>query len=162
MIEYESNAELQQIVDNQIATLAEFSALRVGRVSVKAWLKTKVDAEGEPVQVAGSPVKLRKLDQLARAMSSDDVPVDYTLSVDGYRWVNFPAEREPLVHFGLMHAFVEQDDEGNVKRKTRKPDVVGFTETFSRFGAWNSVFSQVAELLQGNARGVAERLTEEI
>lgn len=143
--EYVQDERLDEAVNNIMSSLdyPEFAPLRDAQVVVLPVLCVKLDAEGEPVEASGAPVKIKKLGQAERVYIKG-----HYLLVMGYKeWNSFnDVQVSAVIHSALMGIRVEQKD-GAVRLKTKKPDVVLHNATVARFGAFDASVAGFKEAL---------------
>lgn len=152
MIEYVPDDGLVKALTAMLdpETYPEFAAIINNQVKVGCCLKVQTDKEGELKECKTEPVLTKRIGQAERLYSQ----VDAILIVDAYAWQTGGADHmKALLHRGLMRLDVEVKD-GNVKTKTRKPDIVEHSQTVKRFAQDCVSFEALAEIVPS----VSERL----
>jgi hypothetical protein len=133
--EYTIDKEISNAVVDMLGDglYTEFAPLRDNEVKIETCAMVRVNKDGEDMPAKDDPVTLKKVPQVEKLF----VDVDYILIVDNSAWKTANSEKaqKAIIHRGLMKILVEPND-GGVKLATRKPDIVEFTETAMRFGAY--------------------------
>ena len=155
MIEYEANAEMQRVLEEYLAstdTFTEFTPIYENDVKIGILSKVKMDREGEMVE-AGSSVELKKVPAVYRILSDKA----YIIVIDLYKWhTSSDTLRKALVHRALMGITVKTSRSGETQLSTRKPDVVEFSATASRFGAYSEELEELQTILQHSVAGAQQ------
>ena len=129
--------------------LEEFNALREHEVKIVAIVRSQSNSEGEHIRGGGDILQLKKLSPLHRVL----VTAHYVLQVDYYGWeheLEGPI-RTASIHRCLMSIEASQG-EGGVKLGTRKPDVLEYSKTLSRFGAVNDALIDFKNIFNSGAK----------
>ncbi len=149
-IEYEDDAEVQKLVQQLIRK--HHPRLVEHKVRVKGLLKVKTNKDGEVVKAQAERVKLTKVSDVYKSK----VEADFIVMVDGEFWqAKDPRDREPAINFALCGIDVEVND-GKKKVKTRKPDIVDYSENVRLYGAYNQPLLNVLDFASGVA-GIAAK-----
>jgi hypothetical protein len=96
-----------------------------------------------------------------RPVERSIVDTDYIVIVDNSAWSEAnEVQRKAIIHRGLMKINIEVG-ESKIKVGTRKPDVVEFTETIVRFGAYRERILNLREAMTLASKQVAKRMQPE-
>lgn len=155
--EYVIDKEVSNAVTDMLANdeYNEFDPLRNHEIKIEACLCVRLNAEGEDMPPKPEPVALRKISPVDKLF----VDVDYILIVDNSTWKTANSDQAQLaiIHRGLMKISVDEI-EGKIKLSTRKPDVVEFSATLVRFGAYKDTLLNLREILSPAAKRLAKEL----
>jgi hypothetical protein len=152
-VEYEDDAEVQKLVQQLIRK--HHPRLMEHKVRVKGLLKVKTDKDGEVVKAQAERVKLTKVSDVYKSK----VEADFLIMVDAEFWqAKDPRDREPAINFALCGIEVEVID-GKKKVKTRKPDIVDYSENVRLYGAHSQPLLNVLDFASGIAGVVAKHVT---
>lgn len=158
--EYDTDSALTQLVNEMVSnqTYGEFKSLRDNEVVILACYADRQDKEsGEPKPVSGGPVKLLKVPPVYRPFMKHKP--HYILLVDKNAWAEMQdVERQARIHQVIWQVEASPSDDGEIKLKSRKPDIVTNLVTARRFGSWNKPMSDLYEYLNEGLRGNAHRL----
>lgn len=151
-IEYDDDQEVQKLVLHLIKK--HHPRLIEYKVRVKGLLKVKTNKDGEVVKAQADRVKLTKVSDVYKSK----VEADFIVMVDGEFWQSGdPRDREPAINFALCGIEVEVND-GKKKVKTRKPDIVDYSENVRLYGAHNQSLLNVIDFASGIAGIVAKHV----
>jgi len=125
----------------------EFKAIIEHDIQIGSFFKLHTDKDGEPKAGTGPTVVVQKVSATNRVFSS----ADYLLIVDAHAYNgSTPHQQKAMIHHGLMKISVEEKN-GHVKKGVRKPDIVEFNATITRYGTYSEdllglkeVFDEVA------------------
>lgn len=147
-----ANAVVDMLADEQYT---EFAPLRDHEVKIETCALVRTNNEGEDMPRKDDPVTLKKVP----AMEKLFVDLDYILIVDNSAWktANSDKAQKAIIHRGLMKIMVEPQ-EGGLKLATRKPDIVEFTETALRFGAYTDKLLSFQEATILASKRIAKEL----
>jgi hypothetical protein len=154
--EYVENQEMADAVTDALGELAytEFNPIREHEVKIEIRSCVRVDAKGENAKPKDEPIALKKVGEVERSI----VDTDYILIVDNSAWEEAnETQRKAIIHRGLMKINIEAED-GKIKVGTRKPDVVEFTETIMRFGAYRERILNLREAMTLASKQVARKM----
>jgi hypothetical protein len=155
--EYAIDKEVSNAVTDMLgdSLYTEFAPLRDNEVKIETCTLVRTNKDGEDMPAKDDPVTLKKVPQVEKLF----VDVDYILIVDNSAWktANSDKAQKAIIHRGLMKILVEPKDEG-VKLATRKPDIVEFTETAMRFGAYNDRLLGFQEATAMASKRIAKEL----
>jgi hypothetical protein len=149
----------QEIADAVIAMLGElsyteFNLIREHEVKIEVRSCVRMDKNGENAKPKTEPVAVKRVSDADKTV----VNTDYIFVVDNSAWAEANAiQRQAIIHRGLMKIDIEAG-EGKIKIKTRKPNVVEFTETIARFGPYNEPLLTVQEAMTLASKQVAKKL----
>lgn len=162
MVDYDINPKLNEIVNDLLANEAfgEFEDIRNAELRVLAVLRVQTDKEGEHVEKTGIKVELKKIP----AMLLPFLEGGYVLVVDYYAFTHYNVTRfEALLHKAMMSIQVEEADGGGWSIKPRKPDIVEYNATISRYGAYEEKLVILDTILSGidkSARITASKIAD--
>jgi len=136
IIEYEDSPDLQTMIVGMVTntSYAEFAPLREHEVRITSCFKCayKEQSEDADPQTAISGPHPAKLQQFKGPIKLQ-VSSDYCVVMDYCFWLNAPQNKKvAAVHHALMQIEVRTKRE-TVELKTRRPDVVEFSHTITRF-----------------------------
>jgi hypothetical protein len=154
--EYIQDKELADAVTDMLAddTYHEFDPIRNHEVKIESCLCVRVDDKGENAAPKPEPATLKKVGAVEKLF----VDADYILVVDNSAWVEAnEVQKGAIIHRGLMKINIEAG-EGKIKIGTRKPNIVEFTETVARFGAYNEPLLGFRDAFKLAAKTVAQNL----
>jgi hypothetical protein len=149
----------QEIADAVIAMLGElsyteFNLIREHEVKIEVRSCVRMDKNGENAKPKTEPVAVKRVSEADKTV----VNTDYIFIVDNSAWAEANTlQRQAIIHRGLMKIDIEVV-EGKIKIKTRKPNVVEFTETIARFGPYNEPLLTVQEAMTLASKQVAKKL----
>lgn len=158
MIEYELSTELDSALGTALSNPKwnEFKPLRECDIKIYTCLAVKTDKEGDPMPMTGDPVTLKKLSDLHRTF----IDGHYVLVACAHFWRQGNKDkRNAYIHKALSQIVAEPTEKG-LKLSKRKPDVVEYTTTLVRFGAYSPVLVDVFTVLQSAAKQFSERQME--
>lgn len=160
MTEYVKDEELENAATDMLGRLdyTEFNPIREHEVKIEYCMKIRQNKDGENEPCKGDPTTLKKVGQVERLFCD----ADYILIVDNSAWqsCNSTVQQEAIIHRGLMKINIDTSEKG-IKVTTRKPDIVEFTATVMRFGAYNDPLLNFREAFSLAAKRVAEELQPE-
>lgn len=155
--EYVQDKEISDAVTDMLGddVYNEFDAIRNSEIKIEACLCVRTTKEGEDAPCKGEPVVLKKVGKVERVF----LDTDYILVVDNSAWkeANSEVAQLAMLHRALMHIDVTEN-EGNFKLGKRKPDVVEFSATVGRFGAYKESLLCLREAFTLSAKQLAENL----
>lgn len=155
--EFVIDKEISDAVTDMLAKVeyAEFSAIREHEVRIETCLCVRTNQEGEDMPPKPEPVALKRVPPLERLF----VDADYILVVDNSAWktANTDQAQLAILHRGLMKINIENKD-GKIKLGTRKPDVVEFSATLVRFGAYTESLLSLREIFTTAGKKLAAGL----
>jgi hypothetical protein len=139
--EYIANLGLSAQVEAMImdTSLSELGPLRTSGLKIGACFKSKlVDGEAKP---AGAPIDLKKFPTLWKLFAQPTEEYEYVLVIDQYAWDSASqTAQKAFIHKGLMS--IEITEGGS---KTRKPDVMEFSQTVKRFGPYSQTLEDLLD-----------------
>jgi hypothetical protein len=165
--EYDFDKELSDMLEDMIAdtNFSEFNELRDLAIVVLPCVKVRMDKDGETQACKGDPVTVKKVGPVERIFMTKKP--HFLVVVDYGAWGEANEKiRQAMLHRGLMRIVAEKTDDG-MKIGTRKPDIVEFTMTVERFGAFNEHLLNLREAFRNSTHrimpviGEAEDLPEE-
>jgi len=133
-IEYYADPALTELVNSVLEDKAhtEFKPILEHSISIGSCFKLSTDKEGEPKAGTGPTVVVQKVSPTNRIFSE----ADYLLVMDAHAYNGAtPHQQRAMIHHGLMKISVEEKN-GHVKKGMRKPDIVEFNTTVTRFGTY--------------------------
>jgi Putative phage metallopeptidase len=144
-VEYSEDVDLTAAVNKMVADslITEFKPLRDLHIVIKPCLRVRLDKDGQTQPCKGIPVKLKRVSPIERLFIRDRA--HFILVVDYHAWeTGNEKSRGALIHHALMQIAAEKSEDG-IKISTRKPDIVEFTATVERFGAFSDVLLNLRE-----------------
>lgn len=156
--DYDLDKALDSLIEEMVTdpNYSEFNNLRDLGVSVVACLKVRMDADGESQPCKGDPVTLKKVGAVERLFMSEKP--HYMLIVDFHAWdTSDQRRRMAMIHRGLMRISADRTEQG-VKLGTRKPDVVEFTRTVERFGAFSDTLLNCREAFRNSMHRILPKI----
>jgi hypothetical protein len=152
--DYEESPEvLEQITAIVAENNVEFQAIRNHHVRFLGCFKEKTNTDGETVS-AGPPVDVKKIGPLHAVF----ITSHFIIVVDKSRWqVSSEIQKKAMLHHALMTIEVNPGSDGELKFKSRDPDVVEFTTTVERYGAWSEPLLQFREVFMRAGEHAAEQ-----
>lgn len=154
--EYVVDQEIADAVTAMLGELhyTEFNLIREHEVKIEVRSCVRVDKNGENAKPKAEPVQVKRVSDADKTV----VNTDYIIIVDNSAWVEAnEIRREAIIHRALMKIDIECG-EGDIKLKTRKPNVVEFTETIARFGAYHETLLNMREAMTLASKQVAKKL----
>lgn len=154
--EYVEDQEMADAVTEMLGELSytEFNPIREHEVKIEVRSCVRTNKDGENAPAKEEPVALKKVGPVERSI----VDTDYIIIVDNSAWAEAnEVQRNALIHRGLMKINIEHVDE-KIKVGTRKPDVVEFTETIVRFGAYRDRILNLREAMTLASKQVARKM----
>lgn len=110
----------------------EFKPIVAHDIQIGSFFKLCTDKDGEPKAGTGPAVTVQKVSATNRVFSS----ADYLLIVDAHAYNGSTLhQQKAMLHHGLMKINVDEKD-GHVKKAIRKPDIVEFNATITRYGTY--------------------------
>jgi hypothetical protein len=136
--EYVEDKEMMDAVTEMLGDpkFTEFNPIREHEVKIDVRSCVRTDKHGENQKAKAEPITLKKVGQAERSI----VDTDYILIVDNSAWAESNA------------------GEGKIKVGTRKPDVVEFTETIVRFGAYRECILNLRDAMTLASKQVARKM----
>jgi hypothetical protein len=154
--EYVEDKEMTDAVVEMLGELSytEFNLIREHEVKIEVRSCVRVDKNGENAKPKADSVAVKRISDADKTV----VDTDYIFIVDNSAWAEAnELQRSAIIHKGLMKIEIEAD-EGGIKFKTKKPNVVEFTATISRFGAYTEPMLVMQEALTLASKQVARIL----
>jgi hypothetical protein len=154
--EYVEDKEMMDAVTEMLGDpkFTEFNPIREHEVKIDVRSCVRTDKHGENQKAKAEPITLKKVGQAERSI----VDTDYILIVDNSAWAESnDVQRNAIIHRGLMKIDIEAG-EGKIKVGTRKPDVVEFTETIVRFGAYRECILNLRDAMTLASKQVARKM----
>lgn len=157
MVEYDTDSNLDQelaaVLENE--SYNEFQPLRENNVEIKACFVRNLNGDGELQPPKGQIVNLKKVPAYFKPFCEN---LSYLIVVDEYGFREATAEaKRALLHKALMGIEVAISASGEVKLKGRKPDVIEYGATVSRFGVYDGVLESFQSIL---SRGATQGATQ--
>jgi hypothetical protein len=153
--EYEINAEFQKDVNALVEdkTMVEFNPIREQELRIVAVVCIRTNNEGEHEQPKGCPVKCTKLSPIIRLLTEHH----YLVVGDYYFWTHAnEIQKKAAIHRALMSINVEKSKTGEIKLKTRKPEIQEHRATIARFGAFSEELVDMKEAFKMAAKQFTE------
>jgi hypothetical protein len=157
--EYVEDQEMADAVTDMLGDLSytEFNPIREHEVKIEVRSCVRTNKDGENVPAKEESAALKKVGPVERSI----VDTDYIVIVDNSAWSEAnEVQRKAIIHRGLMKINIEVG-ESKIKVGTRKPDVVEFTETIVRFGAYRERILNLREAMTLASKQVAKRMQPE-
>jgi hypothetical protein len=159
--DYDLDQDLQKILSEVIAdtNFTEFNDLRDLGISVLPCVRVRMDKDGETQPCKGDPVTVKKVGPVERLF----IPKKphFIMIVDFGTWSTANIKiQKAMLHRGLMRIAAEKTDEG-VKVSTRKPDIVEFTATVARFGAFSDNLLNLREAFRNSTHRIMPTMADE-
>lgn len=154
--EYVEDQEMTDAVTAMLGELSytEFNLIREHEVKIEVRSCVRVDKNGENAKPKTEPVAVKRVSDADKTV----VNTDYIFIVDNSSWAEAnEVQRDAIIHRGLMKIDIEVV-EGKIKLKTRKPNVVEFTETIVRFGPYHEVLLNMRDAMTLASKQVAKKL----
>jgi hypothetical protein len=154
--EYVEDAEMTDAVTAMLGELSytEFNLIREHEVKIEVRSCVRVDKTGENAKPKTEPVAVKRVSDADKTV----VNTDYIFIVDNSSWAEAnEVQRDAIIHRGLMKIDIEVV-EGKIKLKTKKPNVVEFTETIVRFGPYHEVLLNMRDAMTLASKQVAKKL----
>jgi hypothetical protein len=154
--EYVEDAAMSDAVTEMLGELSytEFNPIREHEVKIEVRSCVRTNKHGENAAPKAEPVALKKIGPIEKSI----VDTDYILIVDNSAWeAGNEIQRNAIIHRGLMKINIEAK-EGKIKVGTRKPNIVEFTETISRFGAYHEPLLNLREVMTLASKQVARKM----
>lgn len=142
--EYSYEEGLDKHVQDYLKNMHEWTAIRENGVKITTCLCVRTDADENPVSTKGDPVVLKRISGVTRVF----VDADYVLVIDQCSYDSADKDSQyAMIHHALKRICVVKDEKsGKVKLSKNKP-VEFFIDTLVRYGLWNSVFIDVAQVI---------------
>jgi hypothetical protein len=153
-IEYESDEGLVTQVNQMLSLYPELGHLRNNDVRILSCLKVQMDNNGDPVSSKGDAVTINKINAIHRHFLN----AHFIIVMDHGFWVDqsiSTQSKRAALHRALMKAGVKEV-QGEIKTHLRRPNIVEFTETVTRFGPEVLGLQTLLASLQSAATQVAE------
>jgi hypothetical protein len=153
-VEYEADEGLVTQVQQMLGLYPELTHLRNSDIRILSCLKVQMSNDGEPVPSKGDPISISKVSQVHRHFLN----AHFILVADHGFWVDTSIStqaKRAALHRALMKAGVKEV-QGEIKTHLRKPNIVEFTETVTRFGPELLGLQTLLASLQSAATQVAE------
>lgn len=129
----------------------EFKAILGLNITIGSCFKLTTDKDGEPKAGSGPTVVVQKVAPTTRLFTD----ADYLLIVDNHAYNGAsPHQQQAMLHHGLMKISVEEKD-GHVKKGVRKPDIVEFSATITRYGTYSDDLMGLKEVFDGVAASIS-------
>lgn len=133
----------------------EFESLRNSGLKLSVFYAVAAseedDADGEYKPAQKEVVVVKKVPPIFKANSKDDA--DIIISIDFGEWdALHQDEREVKLHTALSSIDVKVADNGDVKIKSKKPDVVAYSSTVRRYGVQTSSMQRLRELMSNTTQ----------
>lgn len=154
--EYVEDKEMADAVTEMLGEMSytEFNLIREHEVKIEVRSCVRVDKNGENAKPKAEPVAVKRVSDADKTV----VNTDYIFIVDNSAWAEAnEVQREAIIHRGLMKIDIEAG-EGKIKLKTKKPNVVEFTETIARFGAYHEPLILMRDAMTLASKQVAKKL----
>jgi len=152
--DYDLDSALDDEVASMIedATYSEFDDLRELGIVVLPCMRVRMDKDGETQPCKGEPTTIKRVGPLERLFMTKKP--HFLLVMDYGAWSAANEERRRIMlHRGLMRIAVEKTEEGT-RLGTRKPDIVEFTRTVERFGAYTEELLSLREAFRKSAHRI--------
>lgn len=155
MTEFEISSGLQAQVDEMISSCEDFHEVDNEGVRVSACFRIKHNKDDELV-ASGAPSDLKKISPMMQAFVSHD----YVVVIDQYVWNHSSTTmQQALLHSALMRLHIAPNDAGTeIKVKTRKPDVIEFSQTLRRYGLYKEEAINLRDILASAAQTAVSNL----
>lgn len=154
--EYVEDQAMSDAVTEMLGELSytEFNPIREHEVKIEVRSCVRTDKDGGNAEPKAEPIVLKKVGPLERTI----VDTDYIIVVDNSAWeLANEIQRNAIIHRGLMKVNIEAG-EGSIKIGTRKPNIVEFTETIVRFGAYHEPLLNLREAMTLASKQVARKM----
>lgn len=159
--DFDFDKDLERELAAMIAdeSLSEFGPLRDLALTINPIVRVRMDKDGNTEKCSGDPVTVKKVGPAER-MFMPKKP-HFIVIVDYGTWTEADErQRKIIMHRGLMRIAAEKTDEG-MKIGMRKPDVLEFTTTVARFGAFNDPLLDLREAFRNSAHRLLPQMEEE-
>jgi hypothetical protein len=159
--DYDLDKDLEREMVGMVAdeTLSEFGPLRDLAIVILSCVKVRMNKDGETEACSGDPVAVKKVGPAERLFMPKKP--HFIVSVDYGTWdAADERQRKIIVHRALMRIAAEKTDEG-MKVGMRKPDILEFTTTVARFGAYNDPLLTLREAFRNSAHRLIPQMEEE-
>jgi len=153
-IEYDLDKELEQETASMIEDEAysEFENLRELGIVVLPCMRVSMDKDGETKPCKGEAASIKRVGPVERLFMTKKP--HFLLVVDYGAWSDADEQkRRVILHRGLMRITAEKNDDG-LCLGTRKPDIVEFTRTVERFGAYTEQLLNLREAFRNSAHRI--------
>jgi hypothetical protein len=158
MTEYEDNKEFNDAIEDLLARkdLPELNPIRELEVIIFALLCIRTNADGDHIEGKGDPILCRKIPPPFQVLTNGH----YLVIADYYFWNHTDdRQKEAALYHALMQIEVEKPEgDGNIKLKTRKPDIRVFPSEVIRYGAHSNALLELREAFKSSASSFSESL----